>query len=89
MGHSDSTRPAGHKRPPPHEAVILRLMEDFVTRKSFNEHGFLVAITSLNKIGEERIWDLTGDIPFSMTFNVLCRDLTMARYWWKQWCSFP
>ena len=25
----------------PHKAVILRLMDDFTTRKSFNEHGVL------------------------------------------------
>ena len=55
VGHSDSTRPTGHERPPPHEAIILRLMEDFATRKSSNEHKFFAAITSLNKIGEGRI----------------------------------
>ena len=44
-------------------------MEDFATRKSSNEHEFFVAVTSLNKIGEERIQDLTGDIPFPVTFK--------------------
>ena len=62
--HSESTRPTGHEKPPPHKTVILRLMEDFITKKSSNEHGFFAAVTSLNKIGEGRIQDLTGDIPF-------------------------
>ena len=44
-------------------------MEDFATRKSSNEHGFFVAVTYLNKIGEERIRDLTGDVSFLVTFK--------------------
>jgi len=69
MGHSDSTRPTGHERPPPHKTVIFRLIEDFATRKSSNEHEFFIAVTSLKTIGEESIRDLTGDIPFPITFK--------------------
>jgi len=69
MGHSNSTRPTGHKRPPLHEVVILHLMEDFATRKSSNEYGFFAAVTYLNKIGKERIWNLYSEIPFPMTFK--------------------
>jgi len=69
--HSESTRPTGHERPPPHKVVILRLMEDFATRKSSNEHGFFVVVTSLIKIGEGRIRDFTGDTSFPMTFKYL------------------
>ena len=71
MGHSDSTRLTGHERPPPHEVVILRLMKDFAIRKSSNEHGFFAAVTSLNKIDEGRIRDLTGDTLFPMNFKYL------------------
>jgi len=52
-----------------HKIVILHLVKDFATRKSFNEHGFFVVVTSLNKIGEGRIRDLTGDVHFPMTFK--------------------
>ena len=55
----------------PNKAIILRLMKDFATRKSFIEHGFFVIVTSLNKIGKGRIRDLIGDIPFSMTFKCI------------------
>ena len=44
-------------------------MKDFATRKSSNEHGFFVVVTSMNKIGEGRIRDLTGDIPFLLAFK--------------------
>jgi len=39
------------------------------TRKSSNEHAFFVAITSLNKIGEGRIRDLTIDVLSPVTFK--------------------
>ena len=53
-------------------------------RKSSNEHGFFVAVTSLSKIGEGRIQDLTGDVLFPVTFK--CAILTGTRkdprhYW--------
>ena len=65
--------------------VILRLMSISTTKKASNEHAFFVAVTSLNKIGEERIWDLTGDILFPVTFK--CTLLIMIRedprpYWY-------
>ena len=42
-------------------------MEDFATRKSSNDHGFFVDVTSRGKIGEGRIRDLTGDVLFPVT----------------------
>ena len=69
--HSDSTWSTGMKVFLPCKAIILRLMEDFATRKSSNEHEFSVTVTSLNKIGEGRIWDHTGDVPFPVTFKCI------------------
>ena len=68
-----------------HEAVILRLMGSSATRKSSNEHGFFVTVTSLNKIGEGKIRDLTGDVLFLVTFK--CTMLIVIRkdpraYWY-------
>jgi len=69
--HSDSTRPTGMKILLPHKAVILRLMGDFATRKSSNEHEFSVVVTSLKKIGEGGIWDYTGNVFFLVTFKCI------------------
>ena len=44
-------------------------MEDFTTRKSSNEYRFSVAVTSLNKIGEERIRNHTGNVLLLMIFK--------------------
>jgi len=46
-------------------------------RKSSNEHEFFVPVTSLNKIGEGRIRDLTGDVLFPVTFK--CAMLIVIR----------
>ena len=52
-------------------------MGSSATRKSSNEHEFFVAVTSLNKIGEGRIRDLTGDVFFKVTFK--CTMLIVIR----------
>ena len=59
-------------------------MGSSATRKSSNEHGFFVGVTSLNKIGEGRIQNLTGDVLFPVTFK--CATLIVIRedprpYW--------
>jgi len=64
--HSDSTRPTVWR---PSQGRNLRLMGSSATRKLSNEHGFFVTITFLNKIGEERIRDLTDDVLFPVTFK--------------------
>ena len=65
-------------------AVILRLMGISTTRKSSNEYGFFVAVTFLSKIGEGRIWDLTGDVIFHVAFKGAIPTVTMKnpRHCW-------
>ena len=72
-----------------HKVIVFRLMKDFATRKSSNEHGFFVAITFLNKIGEERIRDLTGDIPFPVTFKCPVRRPSKSEILVKAMTQFP
>ena len=67
-----------------HKAIILRLMGSSIIRKSSNEHRFFTAVTSLSKIGEGRIWDLTSNVLFLVTFK--CAMLIVIRkdprhYW--------
>ena len=68
-----------------HKAVILRWMGSSTTRKSSNEHGFFVIVTSFGKIGEGRIRDLTGDVFFSVTFKGTMSTVTMKNPW-HYWC---
>ena len=68
---SDSTRPTDMKILPSHKVIIFYLMGDFTTRKSSNEHGFSVAVTSFKKISEGRIRDHTGNVSFPVTFKCI------------------
>ncbi|XP_020258113.1 DNA-directed RNA polymerase V subunit 7 [Asparagus officinalis] len=54
-----------------HKAIILRLLQDIASKKSTKEHGCYVAVTSLNKIGEGKIRELTGDVLFPVAFKCL------------------
>ena len=70
------------------QAVILHLIGGFATRKSSNELGFFVTVTSLTKIGEGRIWALTGDVLFPVTFK--CTMLIVIRKDPRPyWCIIP
>jgi len=73
---------------PPHEAVILRLMEDFATRKASNRHRLFVDVTSLSNIGEGKIRDLTGDVPFPVTFKYSMQRLNKGEIFVKAITQF-
>ena len=63
-------------------------MESSATRKSSNEHGLFVIVTSLNKIGEGRIRDLISDVLFPVTFK--CTMLIIIRKDLRPfWCIMP
>ena len=59
-------------------------MSIFTTRKSSNEYGFFVAVTSLSKIDEGWIRGLTGDVLFPVAFKASISTVTMknpGHYW--------
>jgi len=65
--HSDSTWLVGHERPPPAQGRDPSLSGRFY----YNEHGFLVVVTSLNKIGGGRIQDRPDNVLFPVTFKCI------------------
>ncbi|URD98525.1 DNA-directed RNA polymerase [Musa troglodytarum] len=54
-----------------HKAIILRLMDDIANRKASKEHGYYVAVTTLNSIGEGKVRELSGDVLFPVTFSCI------------------
>ncbi|KAL9234912.1 hypothetical protein vseg_009725 [Gypsophila vaccaria] len=50
-------------------AIIVRLMEEFASKKATKELGYLLAVTTLDKIGEGRVRQQTGDVLFPVTFT--------------------
>jgi len=55
------------------------------TRKTSNEHGFFIPVTSLSKISEGRIRDLTGDVLFPVSFKAAIPTVTMKNPG-HRWC---
>ncbi|KNA17149.1 hypothetical protein SOVF_082690 [Spinacia oleracea] len=53
------------------KSIILRLMEDFTSKKATKELGYLLAVTTLDNIGEGRVRQQTGDVLFPVTFSCL------------------
>ncbi|XP_074284860.1 DNA-directed RNA polymerase V subunit 7-like [Silene latifolia] len=52
-------------------AITLQLMDDFATKKATKELGYLLAVSTLDDIGEGRIRRQTGDVLFPICFNCI------------------
>ncbi|KAH9624781.1 hypothetical protein KSS87_014792 [Heliosperma pusillum] len=52
-------------------AIIVRLMEEFAVKKATKDLGYLLAVTTLDKVGEGRVRQQSGDVLFPVTFTCL------------------
>ncbi|RRT82500.1 hypothetical protein B296_00013153 [Ensete ventricosum] len=46
-------------------------MDDIANRKASKEHGYYVAVTTLNSIGEGKVRELSGDVLFPVIFSCI------------------
>lgn len=53
------------------KAIIIRLLDIFATKKAVKDLGYLLAVTTLEKIGEGKIREHKGDILFPVEFSCL------------------
>ncbi|KAI3890166.1 hypothetical protein MKW92_037137 [Papaver armeniacum] len=53
------------------EAIILQLLEDFSDHKATSEYGYFVAPTSLERIGDGKVRQDSGDVLFPVVFNCI------------------
>ncbi|PKA52097.1 DNA-directed RNA polymerase II subunit RPB7 [Apostasia shenzhenica] len=53
------------------KGIILRLLEDIASRKASKDHGYYIAVTSLNSIAEGQVQELTGNVVFPVSFNCI------------------
>ncbi|KAK3008589.1 hypothetical protein RJ639_014708 [Escallonia herrerae] len=53
------------------KAIVVRLLEDFSTKKATKDHGYFLAVTTLDSIREGRVRQHTGDVLFPVTFSGL------------------
>ncbi|OVA05324.1 RNA polymerase Rpb7 [Macleaya cordata] len=52
-------------------SIIIRLLEDFSSRKATQEHGYFVAPTTLERIGEGKVRQDSGDVLFPVVFTCI------------------
>ena len=52
-------------------AIIIRLLSDFAAKKAAKDLGYFLAVTSLEKIGEGKVRQHTGDVLFPVVFNAI------------------
>ncbi|KAL6194178.1 hypothetical protein ACLB2K_035262 [Fragaria x ananassa] len=50
------------------KAIFVRLLDDFAKRKATKDLGYLLALTTVEKIGEGKVRQHTGDVLFPVTF---------------------
>ncbi|KAF8394330.1 hypothetical protein HHK36_020538 [Tetracentron sinense] len=50
--------------------IIVRLLQEFSSRKATKEHGYFLAVTTLDNIGEGKVRE-QGDVLFPVVFSCL------------------
>lgn len=53
------------------QRAILSLLSDFAAKKVTKDIGYFLVATTLDKIGEEKVMQHTGDVLFPAVFNVV------------------
>ncbi|KAK4367584.1 hypothetical protein RND71_011376 [Anisodus tanguticus] len=51
------------------KAIVVRLLEDFASKKASKNLGYFMAVTTLERIGEGKVREHTGDVLFPVEFN--------------------
>ncbi|KAK4775679.1 hypothetical protein SAY87_023640 [Trapa incisa] len=50
-------------------SIIIRLLDDFTCRKATKDLGYYLAVSSLERIGEGKVRQYSGDVLFPVVFN--------------------
>lgn len=53
------------------KAIVVRLLDEFSKRKATKDLGYLLALTTVEKIGEGKVRQHTGDVLFPVTFSAI------------------
>ncbi|KAH7522187.1 hypothetical protein FEM48_Zijuj07G0111800 [Ziziphus jujuba var. spinosa] len=51
------------------KAIVIRLMDEFATKKATKDLGYFLAFTTLDKAGEGKVRQNTGDVMFPVVFS--------------------
>ncbi|XP_009622173.4 DNA-directed RNA polymerase V subunit 7 [Nicotiana tabacum] len=53
------------------KAIVVRLLEDFASKKATKNLGYFIAVTTMEKIGEGKVRQHTGDVLFPVDFSCI------------------
>ncbi|KAK1379868.1 DNA-directed RNA polymerase V subunit 7 [Heracleum sosnowskyi] len=53
------------------KAIIVRLLDEFAAKRATSTLGYFLAVTSLDKVGEGRVRQHSGDVLFPVTFKCM------------------
>ncbi|XP_074381629.1 DNA-directed RNA polymerase V subunit 7-like [Apium graveolens] len=53
------------------KAIIVRLLDEFSAKKATSALGYFLAVTTLDKIGEGKVRQHSGDVLFPVTFSCI------------------
>ncbi|CAL8989862.1 unnamed protein product [Prunus brigantina] len=51
------------------KSIVVQLLDEFASRKATKDLGYLLALTTLETIGEGRVREHTGDVLFPVVFS--------------------
>ncbi|KAK1324436.1 hypothetical protein QJS10_CPA01g01516 [Acorus calamus] len=54
-----------------HRSIIFHLLEDIARKKATQDHGYFVAVTTLNQVNNGRIREDEGNVRFPVTYNCI------------------
>lgn len=52
-------------------AIVIRLLDEWATKRATKDLGYFVALTTLDSIGEGKVRERTGDVLFPVTFSCI------------------
>ncbi|KAB2625524.1 DNA-directed RNA polymerase V subunit 7-like [Pyrus ussuriensis x Pyrus communis] len=53
------------------KSIVVRLLEDFASRKATKDQGYYLALTTLESVGEGKVRQQTGDVLFPVVFSAV------------------
>lgn len=53
------------------KAIVVRLLEDFASKKATKNLGYFIAVSTMEKIGEGKVRQHTGDVLFPVDFSCI------------------
>ncbi|KAH6808962.1 RNA polymerase Rpb7-like [Perilla frutescens var. frutescens] len=53
------------------KAILIRLLDEFATKKAFKDLGYFMAVTTLDHIGEGLVRQHSGDLLFPVDFSCI------------------